>query len=157
VQIITGCSWTVSGVDIYTLYSYYLISGMPITYLIDQEKKRIYSRVTGAVSFIDLREHMRSEFGRTASAFPELFDCTEAIADDLNADDMRMLVKERSQIAQVQTAAPVAIVAPTDELFDLFKIFNSLSSNIRPIGVFRDTCQAEKWLDQFSSTSGSSG
>ena len=91
---------------------------------------------------------MRSEFGRAASAYPELFDCTNATAD-LDADDMRMLVKERSQIAQVQDAAPVAIVAPTDHFYDLFKIFNSLTTSIRPIAIFREISDAEMWLDQF--------
>ena len=121
---------------------------MPVTYFIDHEKKRIYTKATGAVSFIDLREHMRSEFGRVASAYPELFDCTAATSD-LDAEDMRMLVKERSQIAHVQDAAPVAIVAPDDTFYDLFKIFNSLTNGIRPMGVFRGTSDAEKWLDQF--------
>jgi hypothetical protein len=121
---------------------------MPVSYFINHEKRRIYTQATGSISFIDLREHMRSEFGRVASAYPELFDCSDAAAD-MDADDMRMLVKERSQIAQVQDAAPVAIVAPTDHLYDLFKIFNSLTSGIRPIAVFRETADAETWLDQF--------
>jgi hypothetical protein len=125
-----------------------LDNGMPVSYFIDQEKKRIYTRATGTVNFIDLREHMRSELGRQAAAYPELFDCTDATAE-LDADDMRMLVKERSQIAQVQNAAPVAIVAPTENFFDLFKIFDALTTNIRPIAVFRQTADAEHWLDQF--------
>jgi hypothetical protein len=121
---------------------------MPVSYFINQEKKRIYTQVTGIVSFIDLREHMRSEFGRATAAYPELFDLTDATAD-LDAEDMRMLVKERSQLAQVQDTAPVAIVAPADNFYDLFRIFDSLTSSIRPIAVFRETSEAEKWLDQF--------
>ena len=121
---------------------------MPVSYFINHEKKRIYTTATGTVSFIDLREHMRSEFGRSAAIYPELFDCTNATAD-LEPDDMRMLVKERSQIAQIQNAAPVAIVAPTDNFFDLFKIFNTLTTSIRPIAVFREVSAAEQWLDQF--------
>lgn len=120
---------------------------MPVSYSINHEKKRIYTRATGSISYIDLREHMRSEFGRDAAKYPEIFDCTDATAD-LDADDMRMLVKERSQIAQVQDAAPVAIVAPTDIFYDLFRIFNSLTSSIRPMAVFRETGEAERWLDQ---------
>ena len=121
---------------------------MPVSYFINHEKKRIYTTATGTVSFIDLREHMHSEFGRSAAIYPELFDCTNATAD-LEPDDMRMLVKERSQIAQIQNAAPVAIVAPTDNFFDLFKIFNTLTTSIRPIAVFREVSAAEQWLDQF--------
>ena len=121
---------------------------MPLSYLINHEKKRIYTTATGTVNFIDLREHMRSEFGRTAAVYPELFDCTDATAD-FDADDMRMLVKERSQIAHAQDPAPVAIVAATDNFFDLFKIFNTLTTNIRPIAVFREISDAEHWLDQF--------
>jgi hypothetical protein len=122
---------------------------MPVSYFINHEKKRIYTRATGILNFIDLREHMRSEFGRTAAVYPELFDCTSATSA-LDADDMRMLVKERSQIAHAQDAAPVAIVAPTDNFFDLFKIFNTLTTSIRPIAVFREVSDAEHWLDQFN-------
>jgi hypothetical protein len=124
---------------------------MPVSYSIDHDKKRIYTRATGSISYIDLREHMRSEFGRAAAAYPEVFDCTGATAD-LDADDMRMLVKERSQIAQVQDAAPVAIVAPTDLFYDLFQIFNSLTASIRPMAVFRETVEAENWLDQITTS-----
>ena len=81
-------------------------------------------------------------------------DTNAAVANDatanLDADDMRMLVKERSQIAQIQDAAPVAIVAPTDNFFDLFKIFNGLTTSIRPIAVFREVSAAELWLDQYN-------
>jgi hypothetical protein len=124
---------------------------MPVSYFIDHEKKRLYTKATGSVTFIDLREHMRSEFGRTTAAYSELFDCTGATAE-LDADDMRSLVKERSQIAQVQDAAPVAIVAPAEKFYDLFKIFNSLTSSIRPIAVFRESFEAEQWLDRVSNT-----
>jgi len=134
----------------YTSYTFVdLIPAMPLSYFINHEKKRIYTTATGEVNFIDLREHMRSEFGRTAAVYPELFDCTNATAN-LDADDMRMLVKERSQIAQIQDAAPVAIVAPTDNFFDLFKIFNGLTTSIRPIAVFREVSAAELWLDQYN-------
>lgn len=126
---------------------------MPVSYFINHEKKRLYTRATGTVTFIDLREHMHSEFGRATATYTELFDCTGATAD-LDTDDMRMLVKERSQIAQVQDPAPVAIVAPTDSFFDLFRIFDSLTTSIRPIAVFREVSEAEKWLDQFQLDSG---
>jgi hypothetical protein len=123
---------------------------MPISYLIDDEKKRLYSRATGLVTYDDLVEHMRAEFGRPAAAYPEIFDCTGATTD-LTAADIRLLVKSRETIADVQEAGPVAIVAPTDLFFGLFRIFDMMTEAIRPISVFRSLAEAEEWLDSTNS------
>jgi hypothetical protein len=119
---------------------------MPVSYFINHEKRRIYSRATGTVTYIDLREHMLSEFGKSTAGYAELFECTGAEAD-MNAGDIRALVKERSQLAKVQEAAPVAIVAPADNFFELFQMFDDLTSDIRPISIFRNFDEAERWLD----------
>jgi len=129
---------------------------MPVSYFVNHEKKRIYSRATGTVTYIDLREHMLSEFGKPTAGYAELFDTTGA-ESDINADDIKALVKERSQIARVQEAAPVAIVAPSDSFYDLFGMFNDLTSEIRPIGVFRASADAERWLDGLPGIANSAG
>jgi len=119
---------------------------MPVSYFVNHEKKRIYSRATGTITYIDLREHMLSEFGKPTAGYTELFDTTGA-ESDINADDIKALVKERSQIAKVQEAAPVAIVAPGNNFYDLFGMFNDLTSDIRPISIFRNFDEGERWLD----------
>ena len=90
---------------------------------------------------------MLSEFGKPTAGYAELFDSSGA-ESDMTADDISALVKERSQVAKVQEAAPVAIVAPADEFFVLFRKFNDMTSEIRPIAVFRTSTEAEEWLDK---------
>jgi hypothetical protein len=119
---------------------------MPISYSINDRKKRLYTRATGWVTYDDLVMHMQAEFGRAAASYPEIFDCTGATTD-LTAGDIRLLVKNREQIADVQEAAPVAIVAPTDLFYGLFVIFDMLTHAIRPMHIFRNVAEAEEWLD----------
>jgi hypothetical protein len=120
---------------------------MPVTYKVDHDKKRIYTSAIGNVSYFDLRDHMLSEFGQPTAEYSELFDCTGATTN-LDVEEIRLLVASRKQIAEIQSAAPVAIVAPTDYFYDLFRIFHLLTTGIRPIKVFRNVQDAEEWLDQ---------
>jgi hypothetical protein len=122
---------------------------MPISYFINEEKKWLYSRATGLVTFDDFVAHMRAEFGRPSASYPEIFDCTGATTD-LTAADIRLLVKSREHIANVQEAGPVAIVAPTDLFFGLFRIFDLMTEAIRPIRIFRNSTDAEAWLDSLA-------
>ena len=119
---------------------------MPISYVIDESKKRLYSLATGLVTYDVLVAHMRSEFGRAAASYPEVFDCTGATTD-LTAADIRLLVHNRERIADVQEAGPVAIVAPTDLFFGLFRIFDMMTESLRPIRIFRNSADADEWLD----------
>jgi hypothetical protein len=119
---------------------------MPISYTIDHEKKRIYTRATGVVTFDELLAHMRAESGQPAASYSEIFDCTDATTN-INSADVRVLVDHRKRIAEVQEPGPVAIVATNDLFFGMFRVFDMLTDEVRPIRVFRSVDQAGEWLD----------
>ena len=119
---------------------------MPITFKIDHNRERIYSTATGVVTFGDLYAHMNADVEPGVAAYSEIFDCTGATTD-VTAADVRMLVMHRAEVAREQSPGPVAIVAETDLFFGLFRIFEMLTEDLRPINVFRDTLAAEIWLD----------
>jgi hypothetical protein len=119
---------------------------MPISFTIDHARERIYSKASGVVTFGDLYGHMNADVEPGVGAYAEIFDCTGATTD-LTAGDVRMLVMHRAEIARDHTPGPVAIVAETDLFFGLFRIFEMLTEDLRPINVFRDTLAAELWLD----------
>lgn len=123
---------------------------MPISYTIDHKKKRIYSRATDIVTFDDLLSHMRAESGEPAAGYPEIFDCTGATTN-INAADIRVLVEHRRKIAERQEPGPVAVVASTDLFFGMFRMFDMMTEDIRPIRVFRSIAAAEEWLDSLES------
>lgn len=119
---------------------------MPITYRIDNGRKRIYSRATGVVTFEDLRKHMNAEAGSETASYSEVIDCTGATTD-MTGDDVRRLADERRAIARRQTPAPVAVIATDDVFFGMLRMFDAHTSQIRPLQVFRNFADAETWLD----------
>jgi hypothetical protein len=119
---------------------------MPISYTIDHNKKRIFTRAAGIVTFEELLAHMRAEPGQSAASYPEIFDCTDATTD-INSADVRVLVDHRKKIAEVQEPGAVAIVATNDLFFGMFRVFDMLTDDVRPIRVFRSPEQAGEWLD----------
>jgi hypothetical protein len=118
---------------------------MPVSYNIDHAHKRIYSRATGTISFQDLRDHIKEDIGEAAS-YPELLDCTGATTD-IGPDDVRKLAAEREKTAISHPPGPVAVVATNDVVFGMLRMFDILTSQIRPLRVFRDRPRAEQWLD----------
>lgn len=119
---------------------------MPISCRIDDAKKRVYARATGLIGLEELLSHMNAVSSGPASTYPELLDCTDATTD-LTGDQVRRLVDARSRIASTQPAGPVAIVANVDIVYGMFRMFEMLTSELRPIHIFRDRVAAEKWLD----------
>lgn len=119
---------------------------MPISYTVDDEKKRMYTRATGLVTFEELRAHMNAEEGKPAGTYKEIFDCSDATTD-VTTEQIRSLVAERIAVAQRRTPSPVAIVANTDLFFGIMRMFDSMSDSIRPIRVFREREAAAYWLE----------
>lgn len=122
---------------------------MPISYNIDHEKRRIYSRATGVITYDDLLAHMRADVGDDVSSYSELLDCTAATSS-LTANEIRKLADERKAIALRHPPGPVALVATSDVFFGMLRIFDMLTDEVRPIRVFRTLSQAEIWLDEQS-------
>ena len=120
---------------------------MPISFRIDDTAKRIYTVAEGVITYEDLLGHMNSDVPPGVAVYAEIFDCTEATTD-LTADKVRKLATERERIAASRAASgPVAVVATNDLFFGMLRMFDILTSQVRPIQVFRDIREAEKWLD----------
>jgi hypothetical protein len=126
---------------------------MPVSYTIDHERKRIYARATGVVTFDELLAHMRAEAGTPAASYPEIFDCTDSTTN-IDSADVRVLVGHRKRIAEVQEPAAAAIVATNDLFFGMFRVFDTLTDEVRPIRVFRSVDEAGKWLDSLEQETG---
>lgn len=128
----------------------YKLKAMAFSLQVDNEKKRLYSRAIGRVTYEDLRQHMNTDVGPIVASYPEICDCSD-VTTDLNTGQVRMLAAMRAQIAATQTAPPVAIIATTNVFFGMMRMFDTLTSQVRPIKVFRDVRSAEDWIDSLSS------
>ena len=125
---------------------------MSIAVQVDHDRKRIYSRATGDLTFDELFFHMRHEVGTDAAGYPELFDCTGAKLN-LRATDIKMLAEYRKTIAESHPPAPVAIVAKPKVYLGVFRMFDRLTKGVRPLEVFFTPSNAESWLDSLEEPS----
>lgn len=120
---------------------------MPIYYKIDETRQRIYSRCEGIVTYDDLRNHIEAESGLPTASFSEIFDCSDSTTN-ITSDEIRLLASQRKEVANRQKPAPVAVVAKNDKFFGMLRMYDILTQQIRPIRVFRNNQEAEKWLDE---------
>ena len=127
---------------------------MPISYYVDHQRRRVYSRCEGVVTYEDLRAHINAEENSPAASYGELFDCSDATTD-LTRAQIRALADEREIVAERREAAPVAIVAADENLYEMLQIFDVLTEQIRPMQLFPKTEAAERWLDEVTRRWGS--
>jgi hypothetical protein len=98
------------------------------------------------VTYAELCAHVRMDLSAEAASYAELVDCTGATTN-ITGDEIRELAQERERVDRRQRRpGPVAIVAQTDVFFGMFRMFDTLTEQIRPIRVFRDVAEAERWL-----------
>jgi hypothetical protein len=122
---------------------------MPIYYHIDDKRRRVYSRCEGTVSFEDFRAHINAEEGSPAASYSEIFDCADAVTN-ITREQIRVLAAEREAVAERREAAPVAVIACDDNLYEMLQIFDILTEQIRPMQVFPGIEAAEQWLDEIT-------
>jgi hypothetical protein len=122
---------------------------MPIYYYADHERRRVYSRCEGVVTYEDFRAHMNAEEGSPAASYGEILDCSDAVTD-MTPEQVSALAAERETVAERREAAPVAIVAADETLFKMFEMFDMLTEQIRPMQLFPNAEAAEQWLDEIT-------
>jgi hypothetical protein len=128
---------------------------MPIHSRIDEAHRRLYTRAEGLVTFAEMRAHVRMDLSPDAATYGELIDCSGATTD-VSGDEIRQLARERQRVdAQQRRPGPVAIVATDNVFFGMLRMYDTLTDRVRPIRVFRDSREAEQWLDKLADSPGS--
>jgi hypothetical protein len=118
---------------------------MPLTFQIDEAKRRLYSRAEGVVTYEDLRNHMNRP--EPLLNYSELLDATDA-APNMSMQKIRDLADELRQRSSVHgPPGPIAFIAERPVMFGMLRMYDSLTNDIRPIHVFRKIEDAENWLD----------
>ena len=126
---------------------------MPITYHIDDTRRRVTAEASGAMGRRDLRAYKREAWSPPAVAgFDELFDLSRV--DSLVDPDLSGL-KELAHLAAAMDPAGrparFAIVAPDDTHFGLARLYQLFRGQApranRELSVFHTREEAEAWLD----------
>ena len=119
---------------------------MPLSLEIDQGRRRVFGKGSGEIGPADF-VHFFSERRRSFyNGFPELLDFGDATAN-FSGDEIKSLATARRKLSEKMPPAPVAYVARNEKLFAAFRMLKELTEDIRPIEVFRNLTEAERWLD----------
>jgi len=124
---------------------------MAITYTLDRERRRMFTRAEGPLTIADLLDHLRVEELDRAEGYAELFDARGATTD-VRADDVRRLVERTRELqAAGKVVGPTAIVADNDVVFGMARMYAILSEFVQaPVEVYREVPPALEWLDHVS-------
>ena len=114
---------------------------------IDHEARRIYSRGDGEITLQILATHMLNRLDPTIAAYGELLDITNATTS-MSEQDIHELAALRKTISLPFEAGPTAVVATNQVFYGMFRMYEMITDQIRPIMVFRDIESARKWLDE---------
>jgi hypothetical protein len=121
---------------------------MPVSYEIDHERSLIRTRCYGVTTLDEIAGHfdeLRSQ------SLPEGLDVLLDLTGMANAperDQLRSVAGEVKDLTPKLRWGAIAIVAPTDLLFGMSRMFGIFSEgHFANTGVFRTSAEAERWLE----------
>jgi hypothetical protein len=121
---------------------------MPITYVIDSFRQRMWTHATGLVTVEDVAAHLDAEARDHGLGLPELCDAREATTN-ITAPEVRQLVHRARRLIEQQPFGPTAIVTINDVAFGMARMFAILVERLGvAVEVFRDVDSGWAWLDE---------
>jgi hypothetical protein len=121
---------------------------MPVTYEIDKSRGIIRTRCVGDVVFEDIVEHFRTLVNDPDC--PDRLDVVLDLSGQTTLPDSGKLRGVTHEIAKIRDRVrfdACAIVAPSDALFGLLRMFEVFAQEqFRATRVFRASGEAEAWL-----------
>jgi hypothetical protein len=117
---------------------------MPVTYRVDGERRLLVVTLAGLVTKKDLDELAEAvaNDGAVDHSWPALVDASTLSPSGITTG----MLRARADITH-QEPVPVAVVAPTDVVFGLARMFQMMSEGRgNRVEVFRDTASALAWL-----------
>jgi hypothetical protein len=121
---------------------------MPVTYEIDKAKGIIRTRCVGGVTFEEIVDHFSALVGDPNC--PDQLDVLLDLSGQTTLPDAARLRGVTHEIAKIRDRVrfdACAIVAPSDALFGLLRMFEVFAQEqFRATRVFRKVGEAELWL-----------
>ena len=124
---------------------------MPVVVVDYAIPDRLLVKVTGSVDVAEMRHVIASHRSGAHRLTPILFDLTEASLQ-VSAGDVASLAEATALEMRRAPLGPVALIAASDEVFGLGRMYQSHSTaSGRPqVGVFREQDAAERWLQSLA-------
>ena len=121
---------------------------MPISYHIDNFTGVVFTKGTGVLKSEDIIAHIFTLLDDRAfiHGFKELCDFREVIQLLGSPDDINKIVSTDNRFDSSLKGCSLAIVATSDHVFGMMRMYEMLSSSSFKIHIFRDIDKAETWL-----------
>ena len=119
---------------------------MGIKFTIDHKARYVEARAEDVVDLKDVEAFLDAVVVQDALRYRKLLDGRGAVPKYTN-DDVMALGARVSAYAQIEQRGALALVAGTDEHFELAARFINLGKSDRPAKVFRSVDDARKWLE----------
>jgi hypothetical protein len=121
---------------------------MPVTYQIDTANRLVHTTCTGPITVMDVINHFRA-----LEEDPACPNCVDVLLDVQagttvpNTADLRVVAREIARIRGRVQFGVCAIVASTDVLFGMMRMFEVFAEeNFHKTQAFRTIGAAEEWL-----------
>jgi hypothetical protein len=133
---------------------------IPISYTIDADNGLVLSVGRGVVTTRELFAYLDTQARDPAVPLPlrDLHDLSGVDRFEVGADDLRQIVDGLEQDPQRIRDGRLAIIAPRDHIYGMYRMFELLSENAPPfeqlrqqghapeVRVFREQGEARDWL-----------
>jgi hypothetical protein len=126
---------------------------MPIHHTVDATQQHVRTTVSGIVTTDEILHHLTDAHREGTLEYTELIDTCGVIPPFLSAAEIREVTRQVVATMKSRRCGARAVVVNSVIMFGLTRMFAMLVADVFPINVFRDTAQAEAWLDEFSTAS----
>lgn len=122
---------------------------MPVTYLRDDERRRVLITVSGTITTADLMAALAHQVTDGTWSWPTIYDGSDRTGI-LSADQVRAIAGQGDMLAAVHgKRGPVAFVRKTAVGYGTARMLAMLSEDQAPgASAFEDLAAAEAWLEQ---------
>lgn len=125
---------------------------------VDVARNRLWVTADGLITISDVRTHLVEEQQELLLPYRELIDARRAVIQ-FSAQEVREIVallrsmsyKDGFNVSFTpRRLGPTAVVVSTDLAFGVMRMLEILVEDVCIIKPFRDTTEAEQWLDTFA-------
>jgi len=123
---------------------------MPISVTVEKESRRLRTVVEGQVSIDEVTTHFQTLTRDGLAGLPDLIDARPAQGPGWHSPDLRRAADLVSTFASRGPFGPCAVVVSSNAAFGMVRTLSAPLASRMPMEVFRDTAEAEAWLDGVS-------
>jgi hypothetical protein len=118
---------------------------MPIVWGVNHAARLVSAKATGELGRADFEDYLDGLDAAATLSYRKVLDMTQSRLA-LSSDDMAALGARIRAHESMGPMGSVAVIAGSEELYDRFRLFESVVHADRPLKIFRDAELAYAWL-----------